>query len=73
VFRDNALEQAFAAIAAHRPDADGTCLGCLAAGTRAQPTGPAAGTCIIAREALIVVETHGVRQWDRPVRRSPAI
>ena len=57
---DTVLEQAFAALAGHQPGPDGHCLACLADGA-----GPVQSPCGASREALAVVETHGVRHWDR--------
>jgi hypothetical protein len=66
MFRETLLEQAFTTIATHRPATDGTCRGC-----RADPTaGTALAPCRASREALAIVETHGVRQWDRPTSLS---
>ncbi|MDT5027788.1 MAG: hypothetical protein QOE61_4214 [Micromonosporaceae bacterium] len=58
---DTTLEQAFAALAAHRPGADGNCLGC-------QPDEFTPSPCVASREALAVIETHGVQHWDTPAR-----
>ena len=65
---DIALEQAFAVIAAHRAGPEGRCLGCLA-----ERGDLIDAPCRISREALAVIETHGVRHWDTPETGLPQV
>jgi hypothetical protein len=68
VLPDTTLEQAFATIAAHQPDPDGRCQVCAA-----DPDIFVISPCVISREALAVIETHGVRHWDTPESPLPQL
>ena len=53
------LNAAHAALCSHIAGPYGLCIGCLAEGSR-----PADAPCPIARWSLIMIETHGVADWD---------